>query len=186
MQMSNSGPETTRCIGSDGDASKRAYEEQIHRLYAAINQILSNLLYIRDELPKVNTEADTRDAIRKMCDDFEWEILDIRMEVRRLEDNLGLHPGEAPFEHGMESDDPKETMGFIHDWLAAQLAAMHKLACSVHARAEQHPDAALVSILVAESARNIIHQAIEIQDALDGIAATVSLPSVRQSPLPQR
>ncbi len=89
----------------------RYYEEHISKLYTATSDILSNLQYICAELPDLKTAGVTRDAILKVCGDFEWEILDIRMEIRRLEDNLGLHPGEEPFQHGMESDDPTETMG---------------------------------------------------------------------------
>ena len=137
-------------------ATQRTYEEQIPKLYAALNQILSNLRYIRDELPNEKTTDDTRTALLKLCDDFEWEVLDIRMEVRTLEDNLGMHVGEEPFDHGMGSADPKETMGFIHDWLAAQLATMHDLIIELRAHTEGDLHAARLSILVEESAANII------------------------------
>jgi hypothetical protein len=180
MQIPGSQTETAPASEQGRDTTRQVYEEQVSKLYAATSQILSNLRYICDELPNIPTTAETRDAILKVCDDFQWEVLDIRMEIRRLEDNLGLHPGEDPFQHGMESQDPRETMRFIHDWLGPQLRAMHDLVTRAHAQAEHHPEAALLAILLAESASNIIHAAIAIRDALDVITTTLNqgLPQV--------
>lgn len=164
--------------------TQQASEDQITKLYASTDRILSNLRSIRDKLPNQNTTANTRDAILKMCRDFEWAIGDVRMEVRGLEDNLGMHPGEEPFHHGMESDNPTKTMGFIRDWLAPQIAAMHDLVIGLRVRPENDLDAALLSLLLHKSAANIIREAIAIKDALNTIAATLNQRPARQNALP--
>ena len=151
----------------------RHYEEQISKLYIATNDIRSNLSYICDELPSLKTDAETRDAILHVCGDFAWETMDIQMEVRKLEDNLGLRTGEAPFHRGMDSDNPIETMGYIHDWLGPQLMAMHNLVNRLNEKAAGDANAALLSLLLTESATNIIHAALAVQDALDDIHGTL-------------
>jgi hypothetical protein len=174
MQTPNLEDETTCASRPNRDTTQEIYEKQISVIYAATNQILSNLRYIQEELRGIQTTPEPREAILKMCADFGWEIGDIRMEVRRLEDNLGMHPGEEPFRHGMESDDPKETMGFINEWLGAQLLPMHDLVTKIHTAAEHDPEAALLALLLTESATNIINEAVAFRAALDAIRTTLN------------
>ena len=155
------------------NATHRHYEERISKLYAATNDIRSNLSYICDELPGLTTAAETHDAILHVCGDFACEIMHIQMEVRKLEDNLGLRTGEDPFHHGMDSDNPIETIGYIHDWLGPQLIAMHNLVNRLNEKAAGDADAALLSLLLTESATNILHAAIAVREALDDIHGTL-------------
>jgi len=175
MQTPNSEDDATCASRPNRDTAQETYEKQIPLLYAATNQILSNLRYIQYELPSVKTTPEIREAILKMCGDFEWEVGHIRMEVRRLKDNLGMHPGEEPFRHGMGSDAPKETMRFINDWLGAQLLPMHDLVARIHTAAEHDPEVALIALLLTESATNIINEAIALREALDAIRAALNL-----------
>jgi hypothetical protein len=175
MKAPNSADETTYANRPNRDKIQETHEKQISVIYAATNRILSNLSYIRDELPGLKATTETRGAILKMCGDFGSEIGDIRMEVRRLEDNLGMHPGEEPFRHGMESDEPKETMVFINEWLAAQIQVMLGLVTSLRVHPEHDADASLLSLLLEESATNIINDAIALREALDAIRASLAL-----------
>ena len=133
------------------------FVKPISNLYQRNHVIASNLAYILKELPTLSLPDELRNEILTMCQDFDSAVYDVKKEIRNLEDKLGLHPGEEPFDPNIVNPDPKVTMGFIERWIAAEIETLDKLVKKLWALAEQDANSyGLVSVLVTESAGNIV------------------------------
>ena len=101
------------------------FTKPVLTLYRSLDEIAANLAYIRRELPVLGTGDVVRAAITGMCDEFDSALYDVRKEVRTLEDKLGMHPGEEPFDTDVVNPDPKVTPSLIETWLSRELEGLH-------------------------------------------------------------
>ncbi|HNE06371.1 MAG TPA: hypothetical protein PLT08_17725 [Anaerolineales bacterium] len=143
------------------------FTQPISNLYQWTDVINRNLAYIKKELPKLSIPAEIRDEISAMCDGFQWMLSDVRKEIRNLEDKLGMHPGEEPFDPHITNPDPQLTIGLIQRWLLEELQTMHELIQKLDKLATQDSQSYdLVALLVRESATNILKAYLGTQNDL--------------------
>lgn len=148
-----------------------ALQGQISRLYSSLAEIAGNIDYIRDELPRLAIPNVERLRVENACAKFAWTVYDVRKEIRNLEDKLGLHPGEEPFDPGIINPDPRVTMNFISDWLLTEIEAMHQTVVHLENLSKETAALGIVYILVTESATNILNAFSTVQDTLGSIGA---------------
>lgn len=148
--------------------------QPIANLYQGNDVINRNLAYIQKELPTLSIPAETRDEISTMCNKFQWTLSDLRKEIRNLEDALGMHPGDEPFDPSIVNHDPHVTIGFIQKWIAAELSTLRELVEKLDQLAEQDSRTYdLVRVLVKESAINIFKAYFGTRDELKFIVEHV-------------
>ena len=147
------------------------FTQPISNLYQWNNVINRNLAYIKKELPTLSIPAEIRDEISTVCDKFQWTLSDVRKEIRNLEDKLGMHPGEEPFDPNIINPDPQVTIDFIQRWILEELQTLHELVQKLDKLAEQDSQSHdLVGLLVRESATNILKACLGTQNDLKFIA----------------
>src|SRR5688572_13156973 len=101
------------------------FTEPVLTLYRSLDDIATNLAYISRELPALTMGEGVRTAITGMCKEFDSALYDVRKEVRTLEDKLGMHPGEEPFDPDVVNTDPKVTLSLIETWLSRELEGLN-------------------------------------------------------------
>ena len=145
------------------------YTAPIALLHASIADIAENISYIERELPGLKLPDSTRLHIGQTCATFQSTLYDVRTEIRNLEDKLGMHPGQPPFDPDIKNPDPRVTMGFIADWLWIDIEGMHRTVSRLEEVSKAAPDLGSAYLLVAESATNILSAHMNVKDALDMI-----------------
>ncbi len=155
--------------------NSEAFRVAIGQLYSSAGEIAGNIANIRKELPSLTIPQAEKLRIGKVCEEFEGAVYDVRKEIRNLEDKLGMHPGEEPFDPDIKNPDPRATMGFIDRWLRTEIEAMHQTV--LHLDGLSKADRALggAYLLVAESAANILNGYSTVQDALSSIRAALEV-----------
>jgi hypothetical protein len=158
--------------GAMNHMNTESFRGPIRQLYSSLSEITENIRYISNEMPKLTIPQSERSRIENVCANFESAIYDVRKEIRNLEDKLGMHPGEEPFESEL-NPDPRVTMRFIQQWLRTEIEAMHELV--VHLENVSMDDHALgiPFLLVAGSAVNILGAYATIRLSLESIEASL-------------
>lgn len=149
------------------------FNEQIPKLYANLYEMSANIDFIQRELPRCHAPEEIARNISSVCHEFEGALHDVRKEVRTLEDKLGLHPGEEPFDPGVTNSDPRVTMTFIREWLLAEIERLHETVTQLQGDPSANAIHGSVYVLVSESATNILGLFSAIHDALEAIDAAV-------------
>ena len=145
----------------------------ISSLYSELADISGNIHFIEKELPSLAISRSEQLQIADLCAEFESALYDVRKEVRNLEDKLGMHPNEEPFDPDIKNPDPKVTMGFISDWLREPIGQMHENVLRLQRAAQSDAGFARAYVLVSESAVNVLNSYSAILDALGTIDATL-------------
>lgn len=153
------------------------FAEPVSSLYASLSDVSANIQYIQKALPTVSINATERSQIVDLCDEFNSALYDVRKEVRNLEDKLGLHAGEPPFDPDIVNPDPKVTMGFIERWLWEPIELMHATVMRLKIASKADPKHGVAYLLIAESAVNILNAYSAIKDALATIESGISAAS---------
>lgn len=144
----------------------------IGALYRALDDIAGNVAFVEGELPKVALRATDRAAVLDRMREFDGAIHDVRTEIRNLEDKLGLHPGEPPQDPDIANPDPRATMRLIRNWRWTEIEALDPLVRRLQATAKVDIAFGLASLLVGESATNILNAFNAVEAALAHIEAT--------------
>ena len=152
------------------------FTEPVLTLYRSLDEMAANLAYIGRELPALAMGEEVRVAVEGMCDEFESALYDVRKEVRTLEDKLGMHPGEEPFDPDVVNTDPKVTLSLIETWLSRELEDLHAVVKELERGAEREPALGGVFVLVAESGANILKAFGAIRERLKFIAFKLDEP----------
>ena len=152
------------------------FTKPVLTLYRSLDEIAANLAYIRRELPVLGTGDVVRAAITGMCDEFDSALYDVRKEVRTLEDKLGMHPGEEPFDTDVVNPDPKVTLFLIETWLSRELESLHTVVKELERGAEREQALGIIFVLMAESGANILKAFGKIRERLKFIAVKLDEP----------
>lgn len=147
-----------------------AMMSSISELHESVSRMAQDLTHIQEELPHWDVSEALKREIVTVCQEFGSALYDIRKEIRTLEDKLGMHPNEEPFDPGVVNPDPRITMGLIERWLAREIDAMHALVIRLRTLAEADRELVGVTVLVTESAANILHAQMRVKEALASIA----------------
>ena len=134
-----------------------------------VNVIIQNLTYIINELQTLTVAEGLKNEIIVVCQTFTSTLYDVNKEIRNLEDKLGMHPDDEPFDSSIVNPDPKVTMGFIDQWIIREVQAMHKLVVKLQALAYLDRSLIGVKVLVMESATNILNAYKDINKELSFI-----------------
>ena len=143
----------------------------IGQLYTALSEIAGNIEYMRQAFPADDLPDADHKRLDHLCGEWEGAIYDVRKEIRNLEDKLGMHPGEEPFDPDIMNPDPHVTMGFINDWLWTEIEAMNQTIVDLRPRAGDTDALGSIWLLVTESAVNILNAFSVMQKSLASIAA---------------
>lgn len=152
-------------------SGKGRFNQAIHELYQSVSEIGANLEYITKEIPALNVSQELRKQVADVCEEFRSCLYDVKKEIRNLEDKLGMHPGEEPFDPNITNPDPKVTIGFIRNWLRRSIDEMHSLITGLENPKEANTTG--LYILCAESGANILKAYQQIGEALDSIGRTL-------------
>jgi hypothetical protein len=147
------------------------YAVPISELHESTTAMLHNLTFIQKELPTLELVDDLTNEIVAVCQRFEWTLRDIRKEIYILEDKLGMHPGKEPFDPAVVNADPKATMSLIERWVTEETQAMDTLVKKLWTLSGQDKGLGTVSVLVTESAANILNARARVKEALSSISA---------------
>jgi hypothetical protein len=130
---------------------KSVYGHDVGAIWTALSEMQSNVDYMRRELPKMSLTTDFEKELVAVLGEFDSLLFDLRTEARNLEDKLGMHPGDAPFDPGIVNPDPRVTMRFLREWPIETFQMLNAVV--------QKLDLAAGSayILVAESAVNMLN-----------------------------
>lgn len=161
---------------------KDLIREAVLALHRSLDEMEANLAYISRELPELEMPGRVRAAITGMCDHFNSALYDVRKEVRTLEDKLGLHPGEEPYDPGVTNPDPKVTLALIEKWLVPELKDFHAIVELLRREKERDSEMGIVVVLVEESGANILNAFSAIKDSLSFIAAQLDAESIMDKP----
>ena len=156
------------------------FAEPVSSLYASLSDVSANIHYVEKALPTISIDDSERSQIVELCDEFHSALYDVRKEVRNLEDKLGMHPGEEPFDPDIVNPDPKVTMSFIDEWMRDAIVLMHGTVKKLEALSTSKADGGAY-LLVAESAVNILGAYSAIKDALAAIESEINKASPRST-----
>ena len=146
-------------------------------LHSLLEDIGANVSYIQKELPALKVSRVERKRIDESCTEFQDAIYDVGKEILNLEDKLGLHPGQEPFDPNITNPDPRVTMGFIASWLLAEIETMHQTVLRLDLAAAKAPTNGGVYLLVSESATNILRSYNKIKKILNAIHGQLDKPT---------
>lgn len=133
------------------------HSAQVAALWEAADDMAGNIAFIEGELPGLGLPDAERERIAEACSYFVNELYDVRTEIRNLEDKLGLHPGEEPYDPDIVNPDPRGTMELITDALMRGIECMGGLVSRLQGTPYGTPGISLALSLVMESATNIFH-----------------------------
>jgi hypothetical protein len=154
------------------------YASPVSALHLALLEIEGNVDFIQENLPGLNVPDAERTYIVGTCREFKSCIFDVRSEIQNLADKLGMHPGQALNDPDIQNPDPRVTMGFIYDWLMAEVRRLHQTVSSLEKTSKQNTDLARAYLLVAESAVNILQAFQKIKNAIATIAGQLERKDV--------
>lgn len=147
------------------------YDDDVRRIHASLAEMQSNVSYMRREQAGISLPDAARASLKKVLDEFDGLLYDLRTEARNLEDKLGMHPGEPPNDPDIRNPDPRVTMGFLREWpretfrmLDAVVRELERLAAGDRATGSAY-------LLVAESAVNMLNADNALLEALERIEA---------------
>jgi len=143
--------------------------ERIARVYRLLGTITANIAFVRGEIPSLEMPGGLGTEITTLCDEFDSALYDIRKEVRVLEDKLGMHPGEEPFDPEVVNTDPSATVSLILGWLRQQTEDLDATVMKVQRLADREPGLGAVEVLLNESGADILSAAHAIRDVLRSI-----------------
>ncbi len=147
------------------------YDQDVRAIWQALEEIQSNVNFVRSELANVTLPDDESVSLTKMLNEFSGLLYDLRTEARNLEDKLGMHPGEPPNDPGICNPDPRATLGFLREWPRGAFISMNAVVEKLQAAMRRDPAVGLAYILVAESASNMLRAYSEILNAIERIDA---------------
>ncbi len=155
--------------------SVQSYTDLIEELYAAVTDISENVSFINNELPSLNIPDFEELNISQACEEFNSAIYDVRKEIRNLEDKLGMHPDQQPFDPNIKNPDPRVTMECISNWLWNEIEIIQGLVKQLEELSKARRDFGVLYALVSESAAYILGSYIKLKDTLDLITARLEL-----------
>ena len=144
----------------------RALVAQIH---SSVAEIGGNIDFVRDELPVLTIPEAEQLRIVEVCEGFEGALYEVRKEIRNLEDKLGMHAGQEPFDPDIKNPDPLVTIGFIDRWLWTEIEAMHQTVLHLDRLSKDDHALGVAYLLVAESAANVLTAYSSVQVSLSRI-----------------
>jgi len=143
------------------------YVTDIGTVHASLAEVQSNVSYMRREQAGIPISDAARNSLKKVLDEFDGLLYDLRTEARNLEDKLGMHPGEPPNDPDIRNPDPRVTLGFLREWpretfqmLDVVVRALERLAAGDRATGSAY-------LLVAESAVNMLNAHKDVLEAVD-------------------
>jgi hypothetical protein len=154
------------CVTMKNDIS--GLTKSIANLYRCNDTMGQNVTYVLKELLRLPLPDELRNEIETAFKKLGSALYDTRKEIRNLENNLGLHPGEEPFDEAIANPDPQVTMGLIRRWVDDQAVNLDKLVRKLWALSAQESNKyVLVNALVTESVRNILEAQSDARRELD-------------------
>ena len=138
-------------------------------LYSNLADIEANVRFVAEHLADLQIADSERSAIAELCEEFGGAIHDVRIEIRNLEDKLGMHPGEPPFDPDITNPDPRVTMRFISNWMWEPIKMMNTTIQQLQSSRSN------AYLLVAESGANVLNSFDAMRDSLDQIGRELVL-----------
>jgi hypothetical protein len=118
--------------------------------------MLENATYIQRELPRVTLDADLRAQAVRVCEQLIGTKHDILSEVDEL---------DAVLAHGGSPEEIAKYRERIVRWLGEDVADLHELVLAVHAAEKRDPAFGTASVLITESAANIVRAFSDVKAA---------------------
>lgn len=147
------------------------YDDDVRRIHASLAEMQSNVFFMRREQAGISLPDASRAGLKKVLDEFDGLLYDLRTEARNLEDKLGMHPGEPPNDPDIRNPDPRVTMGFLREWPREPFRMLDATVRELERLVAGDMAAGSAYVLVAESAVNMLNADNELQDALVRIDA---------------
>lgn len=140
------------------------YTSEMEAIWNAVREMQGNVFHIRQELPSVSMSEENRNQLLEVLAGFDGTLYDLRTEARNLEDKLGMHPGELPYDPAIKNPDPRVTMGFLRDWPFEDFQGLNRVVGALDAAGEE-----LAYLLVADSAVNMLNAYQALGEALKSV-----------------
>jgi len=159
-------------IGQDPATAARLilYSRAIRDLGEGLRSITAHLEFVNRESRDLDIPEQASTAIAECCAEFHGLIGDVRKQILKLEDQLGLRPGQAPHDPDDKKPDPRQTMRFITTWLTDGIDGLLALATEL----EQPQSGGMIDtvgalVLLHECTANIDNAQSAILDRIDAI-----------------
>ena len=140
-----------------------SYAKAIAAIHAGVTDIQANLAYIERELPPLRGDFELKKDIIDICQGFWTALCDIRKEVYNLEHALSIDPPDDALS-AWDSIKSK-----ILQTLSKETNMMDGLIRTLWVLVEEDDRIGVVSLLVTESAENILKNVPKIDQALGEI-----------------
>jgi len=147
------------------------YVTDIGTVHASLAEMQSNVSYMRREQAGIAISDAVRTSLKKVLDEFDGLLFDLRTEARNLEDKLGMHPGEPPNDPDIRNPDPRVTLGFLREWPTEPFLMLDTMVRELERLAAGDRAAGSAYLLVAESAVNMLNAHEDVLEAVDRIEA---------------
>ena len=96
------------------------FAQLIPRLQWSVSEMAVTVEDIAAQLPSRDIAESQRADITKFCKEFAAAMTAARDAIRILEDKLGMHPGEQPYDPTVLNREPVITIYLISKWLGEQ------------------------------------------------------------------
>lgn len=127
-------------------------------------QMMQNAAYMKQELPNVQLGDGLRKQAEEVCDRLASAKHDLISELFDLDELLATDASDAAIGERVER---------MVRWARDDLLAMHDLVVAIDDEATRDPQVITASILVMESAGNILNAFNPMQGAADGVLRAV-------------
>lgn len=151
-------------MGRESEEKRARFGAPISELYRLVSEIDVNVTFMQREVDTLDVSQGVKEQVLAVCEQFRSTLYDVKKETRTLEDKLGMHSGEEPFDPDVVNRDPVSTMGFIEQWLQQDIEILHKLIKRLEE--SKGSDGSVVFVLCAESGVNILNSYRGIKEAL--------------------
>ncbi len=129
----NTSPELTRFVGET---------------HAFAIQLMRNAAYIQKELPSLDMPDSLREQITTLCSDLIGSKHDLISEATELEEAM---------DEGANPDRISRRVKMILEWVQNDVSSIHGCVSTVRDAVEEGTTPAIVSVLITESATNILN-----------------------------
>ena len=134
-------------------------------LYKNLNTISGSSNFVLEELKNFRLpDKDIYDAFNALRSTV---LFDLEKEVRTLDDKMGLHPSEEPFDEHAKGD-PLVNMEFIRNWLTKDILQMQNAIQNLQDQIKKGSNIPVaVNVLCMEQGVHILKAFTHVLDILD-------------------
>lgn len=149
----------------------------VQNIFESIAKIQGNLGYIDQELPGLKVPQEIEEAVSSVTQSIGNGVLDIRAMAQDFANNFIMPQNENLGASNPQACDPNKTKEMIMSRMSDEMHSLNAIVQRLISLSKDNPSKyGVVSVLVGESATNILNAFVCICDTFDSITKMINAP----------